>query len=217
MKDRTRSLLGALLLGLSLTILPGASDPARENEAPAIVATGTPAAEKPRPILERVTHHLGEIAHEGDSNLYLSGYAYHLRRTYSPWLVNMLNETAWGGGFGKSLEDEDGDVSSLALVVFLDSLGEVEYNLGYMHEWRWAPFESRFTLGAGLSALVMSRRDFFDGIPFPAVLPQVSVGFNDATFIAMFVPRIPDDGPRIPNVPTMNGDVVYMFTRFELP
>ena len=91
-----------------------------------------------RPMLQGISRHLSRVATDGDSSFYVSGYAYHLRRTYGTF-AETLNETAWGGGYGKTLCYDSGDAASIAFTAFLDSMGEVEYNLGYMREWCWTP------------------------------------------------------------------------------
>lgn len=170
---------------------------------------------RPRSRIRQVRGHLARILREGDSNLYLSGHAHHARRSYPAWLVPYLNENAWGGGLGKSLPTRNG-VASIGFTAFLDSVGEWEYNLGYMREWRTAPFDGRLTLGGGLSALVISRPDYFRGTPFPAVLPQLSLGYGSTTLIAMFVPRLPETLQPANGMPELNGDIVYTFARIKL-
>jgi hypothetical protein len=166
--------------------------------------------------MRQLGKHLEKILKKGDPALYVSGYAYHFRSTYGPQLIKVLNENAWGGGFGKTLTTPDGGTSSLAFTAFLDSLDQWEYNLGYMREWRWAPFHGKFTLGAGFSAMVITRPDFFQGRPFPAVLPQLSTGYGDVTLIGMLVPRLPDGAPPRPGRIELNGDVIYAFARIKL-
>lgn len=175
------------------------------------------AAPRPRSRAARVRSHLSKIVHDGESSLYLSGYAYHRRGRYPPQLLRYLNENAWGGGFGRTLALADGGIAALAVTSFQDSLGEWEYNLGYTREWRSKPRPGRLTFGAGLSAFVTSRSDFFDGRPFPAVVPLVSVEAGRVALIASIVPRLPTRRGPIENGPEMYGDVVYVFSRIRLP
>jgi palmitoyl transferase len=176
-----------------------------------------PVAKKKHSYLKQLGGHLARVIDQGDPSLYLSGYAYHLRSSYGPELIRILNETAWGGGYGHTLTTKDGGTASLAITVFRDSLDDWQFNMGYMREWRWAPFHGQFTVGAGLSAMIITRPDFFDGRPFPAVLPQLSTGYKDATLIAMLVPPLPDGNPSPrPGRVVLNGDVVYFFARIKL-
>ena len=201
--------LGGILLGMCLTLkrLHAGEGPPKKAEAP----------RRARSRLRQLRRHLARIVNDGDSSLYVSGYAYHSRSAYGRWTIEHLNENAWGGGFGKTLENTKGSVASLAGTAFKDSLGNWEYNLGYMREWRTAPFDGRLTLGAGLSAMLMSRPDFFGGTPFPAVLPQLTLGYGDATLIAVLVPPIPEDAHPANGIPGLNGDVIYAFLRIKLP
>jgi palmitoyl transferase len=174
--------------------------------------TWSRAAAPPRSVsgVARVTRHLAKIAREGDVALYASGLAYHRRDRYGPDVIRSLNENAWGGGLGRSLSMPHGGVASLAFTTFQDSLGEWEYNLGYIREWRSTPAPRRVVFGVGLAAFLISRPDFFDGRPFPAALPVVSIGRDDVALLGTYVPRIPEGSPG------MNGDVVYLFARIKL-
>lgn len=165
---------------------------------------------------EGIGEHLGRVLSDGDTSLYLSGYAYHLRNNYSPRVLARLNEDAWGGGIGRTLALKDGGVASIAFTAFRDSIDDWEYTLGYMREWRWAPFHGDFKVGAGLAGFLTSRPDFFGGIPFPAVLPQATVAFGGVTVIGTYVPRLPEGGRFREDLLDMNGDVVYVWARVDL-
>lgn len=179
-------------------------------------ATSTPAPARPRSTLRKVVHHLGQVLREGDTTLYLSGHAHHSRRTYPSWLIPYLNEDAWGGGLGRTLEMRNGGLASLAFTAFRNSLDEWEYNLGYMREWRLKQFGEHLTLRAGFTGLIISRSDYFYGAPFPAVLPQVSFGSGSTSVITMFVPRLPNELNMPDAIPGLNGDIVYTFARIKL-
>ena len=120
---------------------------------------------------------LHQVWTEGDNELYLSGYAWHNRYTYSQDRLNTYNELAWGGGMGKSFYDERGDWHGLFAFAFLDSHKNVEPVAGYAF-LKMANFSENFHAGVGLSALVTARPDILHGIPFPGVLPWVSVGYR---------------------------------------
>lgn len=169
-----------------------------------------------RSRLSRLARHVGKILREGDPEAYVSGYAYHSRRRYSPDLLRIMNENAWGGGFGSSLSMHDGGVSSLAFTAFQDSLGQWEYNLGYLREWRTRPGPGRLVFGAGLAGFLTSRQDFFEGTPFPAVLPIVSLEASNVTLLATLVPRLPSDTEAGRRGEEINGDVAYVFARIKL-
>ena len=126
----------------------------------------------------------------GNWDLYLSGYAYHSRSTYSRDRIRRLNEKAWGGGFGKTLRNANGNDESLYVIVIRDSLSKPQWAVGYTHEWIFPLGESGLEAGVGLTALIMRRSDWADGYPFPALLPVASFGSRRARLEATFVPRL---------------------------
>lgn len=147
------------------------------------------------------------ILREGDNILYLSGYAYHGRGTYSPEKIAEFNEQAWGAGFGRTLLDARGNSNTLFALAFLDSHSDVEAQVGYAREWRWQ-FAPQASVGAGFVAMLVSRSDIFDHIPFPAVLPLASLEVGRVAVMASYVPNLGGDGG--------NGDVLYLFGRINL-
>ena len=64
---------------------------------------------------------LDQIWSEGNNDLYISGYSWHNRSMYSAEKIRSFNERAWGGGYGRSIYDEDGDWQGLYGMAFLDS------------------------------------------------------------------------------------------------
>jgi palmitoyl transferase len=148
------------------------------------------------------------IWNEGDNTLYLSGYAYHGRHTYSPEKIAEFNEEAWGGGFGRTLLDENGNSNSLFGLAFLDSHSDVQAQVGYAREWRWQ-FAEHAAVGAGFVAMLVTRSDMFNNIPFPAVLPLASLEIHGVGLMASYVPKLNGgDGG--------NGDVLFLFGRINL-
>src|SRR5688500_9899198 len=72
-----------------------------------------------------------DAVRDGDWETYVTGYAWHLPWGYQDTTRARLNETTWGGGFGRTLEDEDGDRHSVYLMAFADSHRQPQVNLGY--------------------------------------------------------------------------------------
>jgi palmitoyl transferase len=128
-----------------------------------------------------------QILNEGDNSLYLSGYAWHNRASYSRDRINGYNEQAWGGGFGKSLYDEKDNLHALYAIAFLDSHKNIEPWAGYSY-LKTAHLSKDFKLGAGLTVFVTARPDIFNNIPFPGILPWVSAIFQRASLSATYVP-----------------------------
>lgn len=146
---------------------------------------------------------IGQIWNEGGNDLYLTGYSWHNRATYSKKKIDSFNELAWGGGLGKSLYDEDGDWQALYAMAFLDSHSKIEPLAGYAFQ-KIGRVGDNWRLGAGYTVFLTSRADIFNRIPFPGLLPLVSAGYRDATLYATYIPG--GKG---------NGNVLFMFGRWS--
>ena len=176
--------------------------------APACHAQDDPTLkEKAADAAEGAWDYAGRILDEGDNILYLSGYAYHGRGTYSDEKIAEFNEEAWGAGFGRTLLDDRGNSNTLFALAFLDSHSDVEAQVGYAREWRWQ-FAQQASVGAGFVAMLVSRSDIFNHFPFPAILPLASIEVHRVGLMASYVPKLGGDGG--------NGDVLYLFGRINL-
>lgn len=151
------------------------------------------AAEEPNPCAHWISffkpmcQRLHQVWTEGDTELYVSGYAWHNRYTYRPEKIKTYNEAAWGGGFGKALFDERGNWHGLYGIAFLDSHRHIEPAFGYAY-LKVAHFNNDFKAGIGYSVLVTSRPDIINGIPFPGVLPWASIFYKKTTLAATYIP-----------------------------
>jgi palmitoyl transferase len=164
--------------------------------------------EKTVAVAEDTANYARRIIDEGDNTLYLSGYAYHDRGTYSAGKIDGFNEAAWGAGFGRTLIDDNGNSDSLFALAFLDSHSDVQAQVGYAREWRWQ-FAERAAVGGGFVAMLVTRSDMFSNMPFPVVLPLVSVEVKGVALMATYIPKLsPGDGA--------NGNVLYLFGRINL-
>jgi hypothetical protein len=156
----------------------------------------------------RFKDHVTAIGKEGDPELYLSGYAYHGRDTYTPERISELNEKAWGLGYGKTIHNAKGDEESVYFLTIDDSHGRPQPMLGYAYQWTWPLEKSAFEVGAGYTAMLMSRADYYGGIPFPVVLPVASFGTRKYRLMASYVPRLSQNKG--------NGDVLLVFFRIAI-
>lgn len=150
---------------------------------------------------------VAEVAEQGQWDLYVSGYSHHSRSTYDERRVRRLNEKAWGLGFGKTLRNEAGNEESLFGLVVRDSRRNWQWSVGYAYQWITPVFASEFEVGAGLGAMLIRREDWFDGVPFPAILPVASAGVRQAKLMATYVPRM--------STKKGKGNVLLLFARFE--
>ena len=93
-----------------------------------------------------------QVLNDGETDIYATGYAYHLRSMYSAEKIKSFNERAWGGGVGKSLYDEDGDWHGVYAMAFLDSHKDVEPTAGYAYQ-KMVPICGRVEGGGGFYRL----------------------------------------------------------------
>jgi palmitoyl transferase len=150
---------------------------------------------------------LETIADQGATDLYLSGYAHHGRGTYTRERLAELNEQAWGIGIGRRLRNDRGNDEIVYALGISDSHRKPQPMAGYGHEWI-QPLGAGLEAGGGFTAMLMSRADYFHGIPFPIVLPIVSFGSRDIKLRASYVPRLSQQKG--------NGDVLLLFFSIAL-
>lgn len=124
---------------------------------------------------------------QGKNELYISGYAWHNRYYYDHSRLNRYNENAWGGGIGKSFYDENGNWHGLYAIDFLDSHKYPEPVIGYAFLKMFHLTENA-RIGAGYSVLVTQRPDILNGIPFPGVVPWMSISYRRVSLSASYIP-----------------------------
>lgn len=150
----------------------------------------------------------GAILAEGAPELYLSGYARHGRGTYSRERLKELNEQAWGAGAGKTLRNAAGDDESLYLFGISDSHGKAQWMAGYAYQWSRPLPLAGWEASVGLTGQLISRRDYFGGLPFPLLLPLAAIGPPRAQLMFSYVPRL--------SKKKGSGDVLFVFMRVRL-
>jgi lipid IVA palmitoyltransferase len=142
----------------------------------------------------------------GDNELILTGYAYHLRSTYTEEKLRELNERDWGAGWARSVTDADGDEHMLFLFAFHESHRKVEWNAGYAYTAFWGSRDG-LRAGLGYAAFIVQRPDIANGVPIPALLPLAAVAYGKATLIATFIPTV--------NNGVNNGSVLFVFGKYK--
>ena len=173
---------------------------------PALAAITAPAASAALPFADMFRGKaaaISETMRRGDLETYVTGYAWHLPHGYQDQARARLNETTWGGGFGRTLRDEDGDRHSVFVMGFSDSHREAQFNLGYAWQRYWRPTRN-LGVGGGYLAFLFSRRDVAKNVPIPALLPCASLRYRSVEVIGLFVPRISQD---------IKGDVLFVYLR----
>lgn len=150
---------------------------------------------------------IGAIADEPGWDIYLTGYAYHSRGTYSRDRLSRMNENAWGGGFGKTFRNSHGNDESMYAVGFRDSRYKPQWIAGYAYAWTYPVNASGIEVGAGITAAITRRSDWFGGTPIPVALPFASIGGQRGKLIAALVPRISTNKGK--------GNVILFMGRFN--
>jgi palmitoyl transferase len=144
---------------------------------------------------------------DGASDLYLTGYAYHVRSNYTPEKIAEFNERAWGGGFGLSNYNDRGDLFGFYALAFSDSHRKTTKALGWAWRTYW-PAHSDYAVGLGYTAFLGSRPDIYSGIPFPGILPLAAVKLGRAEILGTYIPKV---NPKT----TGNGNVGFVFMRIH--
>ncbi|KTD19571.1 lipid IV(A) palmitoyltransferase PagP [Legionella londiniensis] len=138
-------------------------------------------------LLKPACQRLHQIWSEGSLDLYVTGYAWHNRYTYPPEKIAAYNEAAWGGGLGKSLYDERGNLHTLYAFAFLDSHKKIEPAAGYAYI-KTLPLNPDTHVGLGASLFITARSDMFNYHPFPGLLPWATFTHKRATLAATYIP-----------------------------
>ncbi|MBY0415256.1 MAG: hypothetical protein K2Q18_13885 [Bdellovibrionales bacterium] len=146
------------------------------------------------------------IHETGKNDLYLMGYAYHDRNTYTKEKLSELNEGAFGLGYGRSVLNESGNSEMLYLMAHLDSHKDVQINAGYAWLKNFKIYRE-IKFGLGYSAFLVSRSDFAGRFPLPFALPMVTCDFGKVTVNGILIPKL--------NNGINNGNVFFIFAKFS--
>jgi palmitoyl transferase len=142
----------------------------------------------------------------GTWDLYISGYAYHLPGYYSAARRARLNANEWGGGLGRSIEDQKGNLHQVFFLVTQDSHYKPQYFAGYSWLHPFFP-DSPVQLDFGVSAFLFSRVDVANGVPLPGLLPFLTVGTKRLQLIVLYVPPIGKE---------IGGQTIYFYSRIQM-
>jgi len=174
-----------------------------------LASTGVGAQDEPQPSAwSAVKNAVTGIPKNGRLDAYLSFHAHHNRSTYSSKQLRRLDEDTWGLGAGWTLVNDKGNEESLHVLVNRDSHRNLQWSAGYSYQWIFPVVGNRLHVGAGLSAVVIRREDWFDGVPFPTILPVFSIGSHELKLVGTYVPRV--------SVGKGKGDVLMLLLRASL-
>ena len=192
--------VGATLSSLAqeTQITATAPTPSTTAEMPPTVTTGWWNQAKTKTL---------DIYGNGELSIMLSGYAHHGRNTYTPERIKELNELAWGIGFSSAIRDKKDNEESIYGMAISDSHFTPQLMAGYAYQWM-KPLGDRYEAGIGYTTLLISRTDYFRGVPFPGILPVASIGTRSTKLMAAYIPRVSRHKG--------NGDVLLLFARIDL-
>jgi lipid IVA palmitoyltransferase len=143
----------------------------------------------------------------GKNELIVSGYSWHTPWTWTAERRAEENEYAWGGGWARTTERENGDTDTVYALVFSDSHKDPEYNLGYAWLTYWRPRDS-IQPGLGYTLMLIGRQDIWGGVPFPAILPLFAVRYDRFTLLSTYIPTL--------NGGVNHGSVLYVFAKIAI-
>lgn len=154
-----------------------------------VQATDTPPDYCPKipGLLKIPCNRLHQIWYEGKNELYVPAYAWHNRYYYSSDKIGQYNENPWGAGLGKSYYDENRNWHGVYAFAFLDSHKNLEPFVGYAFS-KMFHFDEKAAIGPGVAFAVTSRPDILHSIPFPGVLPLLSVNYQRASVTFVYIP-----------------------------
>lgn len=114
---------------------------------------------------------------------------HHLRFAYPPEKIARYVEWPQGLGYGRARIDDYGNRREVFAIIFEDSGGRPQYNLGYMHLWNTRAFgtDPDVIFGAGYMFMFMGRWDW-NYLPIPLVFPVLSLGIGRLSVETTFVP-----------------------------
>ncbi len=144
---------------------------------------------------------------KGQNEILVSGYSWHTPWTWTAERRAEENAYAWGGGWARSTERENGDTDTVYFLVFSDSHYEPEFNLGYGWTTWWRPRDS-LQPGLGYTLMLISRQDIWGGAPFPAILPLFALRYDRFTVLSTYIPTL--------NGGINHGSILYVFGKITL-
>lgn len=139
-------------------------------------------------VYHTAAEHVKDTWTEGKVELYVPFLSYHMPFAYSADKRSEYNEYPGGAGIGLGRYNASGNYEATYAMAFLDSHSDMSYVVGYAWIPTWNVGKSEVKVGAGLTGFIMSRQDYFGGVPFPGVLPLASISYKQLSLQATYVP-----------------------------
>jgi palmitoyl transferase len=157
--------------------------------------------------IDRACSRITDTWKRGNDEILFSGFAWHLPGTWTAERRAELNQNAWGGGYGRTIEEANGNTHTVFGLAFLDSHKNVQFNVGYAWFTYWGE-RKNVQPGLGYTVMIIQRPDIASGIPVPVALPFASVRYDQLTLVTTYIPNL---GGGI-----NHGSVLYIFGRYTL-
>lgn len=145
------------------------------------------ACDDPSSFLGGACKRVTDTWNQGQSQLLLPFYSYHLRFAYTQEKIDSFEEHAWGLGYGRSRYDDAGNWHSLYAMGFRDSHAKFEPAVGYGYQWMWGEREALHA-GLGYTVIITARSDIGHYVPLPGILPIASVNYGRSAVNMAYVP-----------------------------
>ena len=152
---------------------------------------------------DTASEHVSDTWHEGDTELYVPFWTYHHRGTYDDDHIEDFNEFPAGIGLGKGRYNSSGNWEGMYAMGFMDSHNKPSFMAGYAWVPTWE-LGNDVKAGVGVTGFLMSRSNYWNGIPFPGVLPIASIGYKQLSLQAAY----------IPSTGRNNGNVLFMWGKW---
>jgi palmitoyl transferase len=139
-------------------------------------------------FIDRACSRLTDTWKKGKNELLLSGYSWHTPWTWTEGAARRGKPMGMGW---RLRQDRRGSQRRHALGVrlaFLDSHKNIQWQVGYGWSTFWGSRDG-IQPGLGYAALIVQRPDIANGIPFPAVLPIVTLRYGGARIDATYIPN----------------------------
>jgi palmitoyl transferase len=107
----------------------------------------------------------------------------------------------------RSRQNEAENQEDVFFLVFRDSHGDAQFNLGYAWRTYWGE-RDKLQFGLGFSALIVQRPDIWNGVPFPAALPLATLRHDNVEVLSAYVPKL--------NGGINHGSVLFIFGKIDL-
>src|SRR6516225_7496688 len=170
-------LLGAMLCSVSLAQEAPAADTTKPDEPWYMRGWNTAVTETTN------------IVKNGGWDFYLPVKTYHLPVAYTAEQRDKYNNSpAPAFGIGRGLYLDNGNWEGIYAMGFRDSNDYPSWMAGYAYRWLWSAPSINGYYGIGITAFIMSRRDYGSYTPFPAALPMFTFGFRNVAFETSYVP-----------------------------